>query len=201
MSNPEKPLSELEVARDERCFPIARAVFKELPEGLIADTEGQKALQLKTLSAMLAADLNVAMEVSYVFQLLLGILSGLNRTVQETERVNDDVKYDAIAEEVLKIVADEVDALQLGSVTPEKSAEDFKEVKLKLMKLFQDENLSLMEVKYVMQKVFESFTTFNNAVQSSIENSTKRMETKILGIDSMDELSLKKLNDVLLTPQ
>lgn len=200
MSSIELEEKDLEKLRDERCFPVAKAIFKEFPEGLIVEPEEQKELQLKALSAMLAADLNVAQDVSFVFQLLLGLLAGINASLQSCDLVNDEVKYEFLAQDILKIVSEALENFKLDA-TADEMVKQFESVKPKLVKLFQDGEYSSMEVKYAMQKVFENFTSFNNAVQSSIENSTQRMETKILGIESMADLTLKKLNDVLLKPQ
>lgn len=194
----EKNIDEnLEKIRDEKCFPLARNIFKELPAGLLASD--QKPLQLKCLSAMLSTDLNVAQEVSYVSQLILGIISGLNATVQTCGLENDDDRYKRIAQEILKIVSGEVDKITLGKVTPESTAKDFSVIKEKLSQLFVFEALSQIEVKYIMDGIFDAYTILNNAVQSSITNSTERMECKILGLEFMSDLTLKKLNDVLIT--
>lgn len=198
--NGETENDQLERLRDERCFPIVRALVKEFPEGLVVDPEDQKKLQLQSLSLMLAADLNVAQEVSYVSQLTLGVLSGLNAAIQTAGLENDEVKYEFLAGDVLKILADHIDTMKLDA-GPEESIKEFAKIQEKLIALFKENELSLMEAKYIIQKILESFTTLNNAVSSSIENSTKRMEEKILGIESMGDLTLQKLNDVLVKPQ
>ena len=187
----------LEKLRDEKCFPLVKNIFKEFPTGLIVPDEQQKELQLKCLSAMLAEDLNIGQEVSYVFQSLLNIFSGLNATIQSLELVNDDEKYDGITRKVLEIVAGEIESIHPDS-KPDEMLKDFSGVKNKLLKLFGDEKLSKMEVKYVMDNVFEKFSTLQNVVTSSIASSTEKMECSILGIDSMVDLSLKKLNDTLI---
>lgn len=189
---------DLEKKRDERCFPIAMNIFKELPLGLMVDDVKQKELQLKSLSAMLSADLNVSIEVSYVSQVILGVIAGLNATIQTCGLLNDEERYDSIAREILEIVAGEISNITLGKVTPEDVTRDFVGVKDKLISLFKRENLSQIEVKYVMDNVFTKYTVLNNAVQNSITDSTRRMESKILGIDDMSDLTLKKLNEELL---
>ena len=187
----------LEKLRDEKCFPLVKNIFKEFPTGLIVPDEQQKELQLKCLSAMLAEDLNIGQEVSYVFQSLLNIFSGLNATIQSLELVNDDEKYDGITRKVLEIVAGEIESIHPDS-KPDEMLKDFSGVKNKLLKLFGDEKLSKMEVKYVMDNVFEKFSTLQNVVTSSIASSTEKMECSILKIESMSDLSLKKLNDTLI---
>lgn len=190
---------DLDKVRDDICFPIVRNIFKEFPDGLIVDDEMQKQLQLKALSAMLSADLNIVQEVAYVPQLMLGILAGLNLTVQLTNPVNDEERYQEIARKMLKFIVEDIDNIPLGTVTPEEIAKAFQGVKLKLDKLFfEEENLSRIEVKYVMDLIFTHFNTFNNEISSSITKSTEKMEAKILGIESMSDLTLKKLNEELI---
>lgn len=198
--NKEEIVVNLEKVRDEKCFPIARAIFKEFPTGLIPDAgKNNKALQLSALSVMLDADLNIAEEVSYVNQLLLGVLSGLNKTVQNTGNENADDIYYGIARNILKIVADHIDTVSLDKVTPEVTEKDFADIRIKLVELFEEHNLSQLEVKYITDKIFTEFTNFHNALSASITSSTERMECKILGIEFMSDLNMKKLNDVLLT--
>lgn len=189
---------DLENIRDEKCFPLIEAIFKEFPNGLIVEPDKAKELQMKCLSVMLDADLNVGQEVSYVSQLILGVLSGLNQTVQLCELSNDDEHYHVIARDMLQIIVDEFKGITLGSVTPDITVKDFSGAKEKLMDLFQKERLSQLEVKYIMEIIFNNFTTLNNALSSSITNSTERMEAKILGIESMADLTLKKLNEELI---
>ena len=190
-------IQNLEKVRDDKCFPLVKNIVKELPYGLIVPDEKQKELQLKCLSGMLAKDLNISQEVSYIFQTLLSVFSGVNTTIQGLELTNDDEKYDVLSRKVLQIIADEIDTIGLDA-KPEDMIKDFSGVKDKLLKLFSDESLSRMEVKYIMDNIFEKFTTLHNAVTTSLEKSTEKMECKILGIDTMGDLTLKKLNDVLI---
>lgn len=191
---------DLEKLRDDKCFPIVQASFKEFPSTLLVEGEKQKELQLKMLSLMLHADLNIAEEVSYVSQSILGVIAGLNRTIQECEMIpTDDERYTAIGNKILEIVASDIGLITLGKVTPEESTNDFSLVKMKLNALFAEEKLTKLEVKYIMDSIFEQYTNLNNAISSSITSSTERMESKILGIESMSDLTLGKLNETLIS--
>ena len=63
----------LEQLRDEKCFPIVKSLLKEISTDLMNNTDEQKGLALKALSLMLASDLNISTEVSYVPQLILKV--------------------------------------------------------------------------------------------------------------------------------
>ncbi len=193
-------LPEAEKARDEKCIPVARWILNDmalmlLPENGEADFD-MSPLLLKMLSRMTEADMNIAMEVSYVPQLILGVLSGLNAAVQECDVVKmDDARYGKIGKKILSIVA--TADIRMNAVTPEQTKEDFKPVKQQLNELFAAEKISLVELKYIMDSIFKSFTAANNAVQSSLESSSARAEAKLFGIESMSDLTLKQLDTVL----
>lgn len=192
----------LDQLRDEKCFPIVREIFKDVAGELIQETEtpDYNPLILKMLKKTLEADLNITIEVSYVFQVILGMLSGLNSAIQRSSPVKiDDARYASIARRILTIVSDA--NVRLGSVTVEESKADFEPVVTKVNDLFLAENLSFVEIKYVMDSIFESFKNVNNLFSTNLESSIKRMEAKVLGIGSMDELTMQKLNSVLITPE
>lgn len=200
MSTEENKTEDLDKLRDDKCFPVARSIIKEFPNGLIPPKgKDQKPFQLKCLSLMLNFDLNVSQEVSYVSQVILGVLAGLNKTVQETGMMEpDDERYIAITNKMFVIIGEEVDKITLGKVTPEDTTKDFSVIKDKFNALFAEEKLTRLEVKYIMDSIFEGYTGFNNAIQLLIANATERMEAKILGIESMSDLTLKKIDETLI---
>lgn len=190
---------DLEKIRDERCFPIARLILKEMAPSLVsasADTVNYDDLVLKSLSLFLGADLNVTTETPYITQLLLGVFSGLNRTIHECTVIPiDDARYSSIASKILQIVSD--GNVRLGSVTPEESIEDFTIIKVKLNELFAEEKLNLLEVRYIMDNMFDAFKDFSDKYSESIESSVKRSELKLFGVNNMNEVSLKQLDGIL----
>ena len=190
------PVVDLEKERDIKCTAIARDILKEFSTTPINVEENHKILALKILSLMLNADLNITSEVSYVPQLLLGVLSGLNQTIQGCKILeNDDARYDRITNQIITLVSNA--NIRMGKLTPEEVTTDFVTVKEELDKLFATEKLTRLEVKYLIDNLFESFTSINNLLSRSIESSTERMECKILGIESMGDLKLQKLDSVL----
>src|ERR1035437_1758224 len=185
------PVVDLEKERDVKCTTIARDILKEFSTTPMGVEEKHKILALKILSLMLNADLNITSEVSYVPQLLLGVFAGLNQTIQGSKILeNDDARYDRITNQILTLVSNA--NVRMGKLTPEEVTTDFVTVKEELDKLFATEKLTRLEVKYLLDNLFESFTSINNLLSHSIESSTERMECKILGIESMTDLSLKK---------
>lgn len=189
-----EPEVNLEKLRDEKCIPIAQNIFKELSVDMMK-SEDYTGVTLKALSLMLAFDLNITSEVSYINQLILSVLAGLNQTVQTCDLINDDDRYNEIASKILVIVSN--GNVRMGTLTPEEIIADFATVKEELKGLFVAEKLSQIEVEYIMKNIFTSFTNFNNLVGRQIEIATAKMECKILGIDTMSDLSLKKVDETL----
>jgi hypothetical protein len=183
----------LDVLRDEKCVPVAQAILGELSAGLMK--EDLTELILKALSVELAADLNVSQEVAYIPQLILGVLAGYNASIQKIELVNDDVRYNDIASKILAIIAKA--NIRMVSVKPEDVIADFGPALEELKGLFATEKLSRMEVEYIRDNIFNQFTSLNNGIGRSIESATSKVEAKMLGIESLDELSLQKLDSVL----
>jgi hypothetical protein len=188
--------------RDEKCIPLAKAISKHIAELMIPEDANEKVdynpIITKILEKTLEADTNLLTENSYIFQLILGIFAGLNKTAQACTTIKiDDVRYGRIEKQILQIVADNIDKITVGSVTPEQTDIDFAPIKEKLNELFASENLSMMELKYVMDNIFDSFGTVTNSFNQSIEIQTKKAEAKLFGLDDITDLSMKKLDEEL----
>lgn len=194
----------LDKMRDERVVPLVHDTLHDLAELLIPEDASKEVnfnpLILKILERTFGADLNITTEVSYLFQMILSVLTVLNTTVQKTTTVPiDDVRYGAIAKKVLAIVAGE--QFRLGQdVKPEELQADFAPVQEKINALFAEEKLTMLEVKYIMDNIFSSFTAVHNGFQSSLEQSAARAEAKLFGVDNMNDLTMKKLNEILTAP-
>lgn len=192
---------DLEKARDEKCVPVARDVMKAMADLMIpanANVEvNYNPLAIKILETELAADLNITTEQPYIDQLVLGAFSGLNKTVQSlvTEFPTDDVRYGNIARKILEILA--AANVSLGSVTPEQTDTDFAPVKDQIRALFTEEKLSMIEIKYVMDAIFDSFKAVGNLVNASLAGSMKAAEAKLWGVTDLSDIGLKKLDTVL----
>ncbi len=193
-------LPDLEKARDEKCFPVARAIMGDMAELLIPEDANKKIdfnpIILKMIGRMLEADTNVVMENSYVIQLILGVLSGLNATIQSCVTVPiDDIRYGAISKKILVMLSEA--NIKLGSLTPEEIKNEFAPLKDKINALFAEEKLSMHDVKYVMDNIFTTFNTVTAVFNKSVEASTKKAEEKALGLDSINDLTMKKLDSFL----
>jgi len=83
----------LEAERDARCFPVAQAILEGMAKNLLEE-DGVKKTSLGALELTLQQDLNIVTDMSYIPQLILNALSGVNATVQVCD-VNplDEVKY------------------------------------------------------------------------------------------------------------
>lgn len=188
----------LEKLRDDKCIPVAHKIMHDMADEMIG-TDGPidaRPLALKALQHFFDADLVIATEASYVPQLILGALSGLNATVQTCEYIQPDMeRYGRVAKEILGILADaDIDLLKNK---PEEIESQFAGVKEQINTLFADEKLNALEVKFIMDLIFDSFTAFNNTLSGSLESSSARAEAKLFGIGSMDELTVRKLDSVL----
>ena len=187
-------MKDLDKLRDEKCIPIAQDFLKELSKGLFLPDGSDNTTPLVKifLSRMLEENLEVGTEASYIPQLILGGLSILNTTLQACDTVPvDDMKYGNIASKILSILVEgKVDLL---------SKDLNKDLQSKLNTLIANEKLNTLEIRYIRDMIFESFTEVNNLLSRSIEESTTKMECKILGIEPMDKLTMQKLNEVSIS--
>lgn len=194
------PAPDLGKLRDEKCIPVARDVMLAMAELMIPENASEKIdynpLALKILQLELDADLNVTTEQPFVDQLILGALSGLNKTVQASAYIPiDDIRYGNIARKILVILNE--GNVTLGNVTPEQTEADFAPVKEKINALFAEEKLMLIEVKYVMDNIFQSFAKVGNIVTESISQSMKSAEEKLWGVEDLTDVCLKQVDEVL----
>lgn len=198
-----KPNPDLEKERDEKCVPVARGILGDMVSDMIPEDANVKIdynpIVKKILQRMLDSDLNLTTEVSYIFQLLLGAFAGLNVAAQQCTTVPiDDVRYGRIAKQVLGILSDS--NVPLVQLTPPEMVAAFEPVKDRLNALFASENMSMLEVKYVMDNIFDALKTVEGINAAQIENSTDRAIAKKFGIEFKTDLTMKKLDDVLKNP-
>jgi hypothetical protein len=184
-----------DVARDEKCIPVARAILSEMPTTLLADNIDP--LVLSILQKALDTDMNITTEAQYVFQLLLGGFSGLNTTLHALalEPV-DEVRYTTISNKILQILADS--NVRLTGVKADEVEADWASAKVQLQELFTDEKLTKIDLDYIVEKIFTAVTVVNNKVSENLASSTSRAEAKVFGLTSMDEITVKHVNDVLV---
>jgi hypothetical protein len=201
MSDVNPAPADLEALRDQKCEPVVRGMLNDLAKDLIPPDANEKidynpvilALQQRALDA----DLNITTEVSYVFQLITGVLQGLSATVQTCTFVPpDDVKYGRIAKQILLILAGatSVDVLDSKAENIEKN---FAAVKPQIDQLFMQEKLSMLEIKYIMDNVFDAYNDVESAFMQLLKQHGDQASAKLFGVESLVDLSLKKLDEVL----
>ena len=192
-----------EQLRDEKCVPVARGVLIDMAAGLM-DANGDFApMMLKIMQRSLDADLNIVMDNPYVFQLILGTCAGLNATVQACDTMPiDDVRYNMVARKILSILATSnvpmAPADPKGKLDTVKIETDFSAVKEQLNALFKENNLSRIEVNYIMENIFTGFQATQNAFSNVVANYVETATAKVMGLDYASDLTMKKLNDVLV---
>lgn len=191
-------MDDLEKKRDEVCGPLAKTILKELSIDLVNSKDNHKELVMKSLSLMLDADLNVTTEVSYIPQLLLKNLSGLNAMMQSCSVIDtDEERCGVIANKILAILAgQEIDTTLTDK---DEIIKQYEPLKDKLNELFEAEEVTELELDHIKDEIFESFTSFNNMLTGSIEEATKKAQRKAFGIEFDSDLTLKKLDAFLLS--
>lgn len=183
----------LDQLRDEKCLPVAQALLVDMAEKLL--DEDATPLISSFLARGLAADLNITSEASYIPQLILSALSGLNATIQGCDLVElDDERYREIGRKMLAILAF---AHVRMNGTQDDVVADVAAVKDQLNTLFVAKGLNKLEVKYITDSIFQAFTNVNNGFSESLTSSAARAEAKLFGIGDMTDLTMKKLDDVL----
>ena len=183
-----------EEIRDEKCFPVTQAILEGMAKNLLEE-DGVKNTAVATLSLLLEQDLNVTTDVSYIPQLILGALSGINATVQVCDMAPlDEETYNNVAKKILGILAEA--KIKIG-FNPDEVSTVFAGIKDKLSALFLEEKLNSLEVKHIMDNILSAFNAFNNMLASSIEMSSEKATAKLFELDATSDLTMKKLDEVL----
>src|ERR1035437_6660207 len=139
----EKTLDEI---RDEKCFPVTQAILEGMAKNLLEE-DGVKNTVLGALELSFQEDLNIVTDMSYIPQLILGALSGVNATVQVADTIPlDEDKYNKIAKAILVILAEEKIKIDFK---PDEVSTVFAGIKNKLSALFLGEKINSLEVKHI----------------------------------------------------
>ena len=192
-------LSPLDKFRDEKCAPIAQELLGQFATHLIPEDAnvGTNPLTVTMLQTCLDNDLNIMTEVTYLPQLLLGALSGMNKVIQDCDIIKaDDVRYRAIARKMLTILAES--NIPMKVMTPDEIDTAFVSVKEKLNTLFKEENINQFEADYLRDMIFASFKGVEQFFSNIMEKHTETAMAKMFNIGDMTELTTKMVNDVLI---
>lgn len=189
---------DLEKLRDEKCVPVARGILVDMATDIIPEDANKEVNYLpfimKTLKRTLDADTNLTTDNPYVFQMVKGVLVALNVTVQQLKpkTLIDDVRFGRVAREILTMIA-QAD-INLLPKTPEDVEASFAPIKEKLQALFDAENMSWMEIKYVMDNIFASFEDSTNLFNRKVESFLEKAEAKAMGVEFMSDITMQKLD-------
>ena len=197
---PAAPVKNADELRDDKCFPVARAMFALIAANMIPEDASKSVDFNPVVKSLLQlgvdTDLNLTTENPYVYQLMLGQLAGLNVSVQGAVMTPiDDVRYGRIAKQILQFVADA--NVTLGPVTQDQTVADFAPVMEKINALFAEEKLTMIEVKYIMDNIFDSFSHVQNGYTGIVEASMKQAEEKLWKVTDMSDISLQQVDKVL----
>jgi hypothetical protein len=191
-------MEDLEKKRDEVCGPLSKTILTEISTDLVNSKDNHKGLVMKTLALMLDANLNVTTEVSYIPQLLLRNLSGLNAMMQSCTLIpTDEERCGDVANKILALLATQ--DIDTTLTDKDEIIKQYEPLKEKLNQLFSDENVTELELDHIKDMIFNSFTSFNNTLLSSIEEATEKAQLKSFGIEFKTDLTLKKLDEFLLS--
>lgn len=192
-----------EQERDDRVIPVAQGFIADV----VADASGTNILEntdftdllMKTLQRALDADLNLTTDNPYIFQLVLGSYGAFSSVVQKSKVIDTpDARYAKIGGEMLAIMASA--NIPMGrKVTPQEQQAAADAVQPQLEELFARENLTWLEVKYIMEGLFRSLKGAESLYQRNVSMSLERMETKVIGVEAMSDVTMKTLNKILTT--
>lgn len=196
-----KSSPDLEKARDEKCIPVAQEILKDMVEHLLVpnpdDPHAHDDLIMFILRRALETDMNITTEIQYLLQLVLGGFSGFNTTIHSCEFAPiDEERYITIGKKMLAILAGA--NVRLTNVTPADTTADFAGAKETLHALINAENLTKIEIRYIMDNIWESVKVVNNDISESLARSTEKAEAKIFGNEFMSDLTLGQVNKVLI---
>lgn len=191
---------DLEQLRDEKCIPLANSIVSDMAKEMMPEDANEKVdytgIATKIMQKFLDVDTNITTENEYVFQLILGAFAGLNAAIQDLDVLPvDNKRYGKIATQVIEILANS--GIEFGPLPKEKIKETYSVLIEPLNKLFKEENLTILEVKYISDAIFESFKTVQSLVGKSVEGSLKKAEEKLFNVDDLSDITMKKLDDVL----
>jgi hypothetical protein len=197
---PEAPKVDLDAEQDARCAPVAQGILEDMANSESVSDKSQFAqVIMGVLKRALDANLNVAMDNPFVFQILLKAVGAFNNAITATKMTPlDDARYGRIAHELLKVFASA--HVPMGNkVTEDQIKEALAAVQPQFDAIFEREKLNTLEVRYILEGVLKTTQTLQGFFTRSIEESVDRMEEKILQIGHKTELTMGKLDDILKT--
>lgn len=192
-----------EKERDDRVIPVAVGVISD-----IANDESMMNIKtqadftevlMKILKRALDADLNLVTDNTYVFQLVLGAYGAFSSVVQKAKMPEaDDERFAKISQKLLQLLV-AANIPMGGKVTAQEQEKAAAVIQPQLEEIFANENLTWLEIKYIMEGLFRTLKGVESLYQRNVDLSLQRMEAKILGVEAMSDVTMSKLNTILKT--
>lgn len=192
---------DLEALRDERVVPVARGVLKDIADGKPATGEDQTSefqeLRMKILKRSLDADLNLTTDNPYIFQLVLGAFGAFSSVIQRaTFAQQQDEKFSRIAHEAMALLVS-VEVPMGTKVKAEEQIAALEAILPQLNDLFARENITWLEMKYILEGMFNALKITESTFTNDVTHSLHTMESKILGVQDLSDLTMRKLDETL----
>lgn len=189
---------DLAAQQTERVSTVADAILGDLGTLLIPEdgvTFDLAPLELATIQHLLDGDLNITTEVPMAFQYVMSGFTGLSQvladcTFHESHTQED---YAHAAREILVILAKAGTAL--GDTAT--AAAGLQAAKEELEALFATEQLSSIDMRYIMSSIVSTFQTLQNGVEKSVEESMERAQAKSFGVQSVQDVTMSKIDTYL----
>jgi hypothetical protein len=195
------PKRDLDKERDDRVIPVAQGVLEAIAGQNVAVDVNDKSeftnLIITILKSALAADLNLTTDNPYIFQLVLGVFGAFNQVVM-TSKMSDmpGARYSLIAHEMMGLLAEAKVPMGMGVKTEDQVAA-IRTIQPQLEEIFAREMLTSLEVRHILEGLMNALKVTEQSYSDSVQQGVERMETKILRIDSMTDLTMKQLDAAL----
>lgn len=197
------PGPDLEAARDARVIPVTQGVLEDIA-GLnaISDMKDKSEftnLVINVIKRALDADLNVASDNPYVFQLALGAFGAFNQFVMSCKMAeSQDVRYSTIAHELMSLFVGAKVPMGMNVKTEEQVAA-LEPIRSQIEEIFARESLTNLEVSFILEGLLNALKITHQTFSDHIQQATDRMESKILQLEYVSDLSMRKLDDTIKT--
>lgn len=124
----------------------------------------------------------------------------INKEVQEKAVDERNLRCEPIAEEVIQIIA-KANIPARNMADHEEMLKTYSPVQMKIAQLFFDKNLTLGDTNYVWQIVQQILDQAKSLTVNSIQVAFERCEQMLFGVDNMSEVTMKKMDDILLATE
>lgn len=200
---PAEPVRNLDQERDDRVIPVAQGVLEDLAGQTasldINDKSEFTNVIVKILNRSLDADLNVVQDNPYVWQLIISVFGAFTQVVMDSKMADSqDARYSSIAHEIMTLLAGAKVPMGM-KVTTQDQVAALQSIKPQLEEIFAREMLTRLEVTHILEGLMNAMKVTNQVFENNVNSATNRMEAKILQIDDLSDLTMKKLDSTLKT--